>query len=153
MALCVICLGAHGNETKVAAASYKYFAYRIDCYDSNYQWANEKLAIDVSANFNGTVYAFANRPNEKSLSASDIKSNGVATSIRAGKETTAYCKVRFTENEKYNIYICCEAKGGKLYGPFVKKNWVGTYFPAGNGSKSKPYQIWNYRHLYNLKLF
>lgn len=136
------------------ASSDTHFAYRVDVIDTKAISAS-RIAIDVAANVNGKVYAYATGTGSETPTVDDIKKKGTVTEITANKESTAtaYCyydRSYVRAGNSYDVFICFEAGNGKTYGPYVEKGWVAKYFATGDGTKANPYQIWNYRHLFNI---
>lgn len=134
--------------------SNEVFSYRVDCLDSNKQFSFECLAMDVLSSVDGTVYAYSQEKGKKALTGKEIMEIGYKTEIAAGEECCAYIKTyslyEYKVGQVRDIYVCFEDNSGKVFGPYVKKNYVVTYFPAGDGSVKNPYQIWTERHLYNI---
>lgn len=141
------------NAYTAYAADDTYFAYRVDVVDSK-ATSTSRIAIDVASNKNGKTYSYALGSGSDAPTIAEIKKKGTQTEILANNETTttAYCYSSYSNvkiGNSYDVYICFEAENGKVYGPYVEEDWIAKYYVAGDGTKTNPYQIWNYRHLYN----
>ncbi len=145
------------DTATVQAADKGYFAYRVDCLDGIK--ASNHIAVDVIANFNGKVYISSGKSGGAVPTASEIKKSGITTEISAGEEVTAYggtgsgLAAYIDAGGTLDVYILAEDGTGKTYGPYVKNDWKVEYYPLGSGTASDPYQIWNYRHLFNIRKF
>ncbi len=154
MTLALIITTFKHDAISAYAADNVHFAYRVDVIDAK-ATTSSKIAIDVAADKSGKVYAYALGAGSEAPTADVSKKKGTATEITANKESsaTAYCYYNYNYakiGNSYDIYICFEDGNGNIYGPYVERGWVAKYYPAGNGTKEDPYQIWNYRHLFNI---
>ena len=157
LALAMLLTTAEGFTVKTSAAETKtkeeYFAYRVDCMDSK-KGNSECTAVQVLSSIDGKVYIYVKNNGADKPSVKDIMGSGYKTDVAAGEEITAYGKIYWLDEikvgNKYDIYIVFEDAAGNTYGAYTIKKWNASYFPAGNGTKKKPYQIWTDRHLYNV---
>ena len=132
---------------KAAKKKSAQFAYRIDTLDLE---MNRRLAVDVLSQIDGKVHVYRTEAGSKTPTKDEVRRNGYAVDVQAKIETTAYSSNGFDMDELYDIYIVFEDDWGTLYGPWKKANYKPSYFPAGDGTISNPYQIWTQRHLYNV---
>ena len=131
----------------------KYVSYRVDTIEYLAK-GYDKLAIDFSSNFDAKVYACVRRTQDSSLTAAELKEL-TAVNVSADTEKSIYCgyynhKYSLEAGDVVNVFIGGEDASGKFYGPYVVNNHTLKYFPAGDGSASNAYQIWNWRHLANV---
>ena len=141
----VITLWPAGRVEAATAKTY-HFSYRIDVLDAH---NGRSLAVDVVSELDGTLYIYKVYAGDKKPTKEYVKQHGKSNLISAKVETTAYDWGSYNMSKKYDIYLVFEDPWGKLYGPYVRKNWIPRYFPKGNGKISHPYEIWNERHLRN----
>ncbi len=147
------------GTTGAAAAEKKtteYFAYRVDVMDAK-KSNDDCVAVQVMSSIDGCAYIYIKYAGEAQPSVKEVTESGYKTLVTANEETESYGHIywlnKIEVGKKYDIYIVFEDGAHKTYGPFAIKKWVAKYFPAGNGSKKKPYQIWTPRHLYNMSAF
>lgn len=106
------------------------------------------LAVDVVANRAGTAYLAIRQAGAAAPKRSDVLSSMNKISLEAGVEATFFAHTD-AKIAAYDCYVAFKS-GSAEYGPFVVKNAKNAYFPAGDGSKANPYQIWTPRHLFNI---
>ena len=160
LALTLILSSAEAFSVKTSAAEDKtkkeYFAYRVDVMDAK-RPNDECVTLQVLSSIDGVVYVYVKHSGDEKPSTKDIIGSGYETLVTAGEETDAYGKIYWLDKvevgKKYDIYIVFEDAVHNTYGPFTVKKWVAKYFPAGKGTKKKPYQIWTDRHLFNMTEF
>ena len=157
-------LAASFNEKGVNAAKKKntgkttteYFAYRVDVMDARVG-NSDCITLQVLSSIDGAVYAYVKNSGDTKPSTKDIMDSGYKTLVPANEETDAQAHIYWLDKieagKKYDIYIVFEDVVHNTYGSYTVKGWTAKYFPAGNGTKKKPYQIWTKRHLYNMREF
>lgn len=157
LTLAMLFATAQAFTVKTSAAEAKttteYFAYRVDVMDAS-KGNSDCVAVQVMSSIDGAVYIYVKYAGEDKPSVKDIMGSGYKTLVTANEETEAYGHIYWLDKievgKKYDIYIVFEDPAHNTYGPFTVKKWVAKYFPAGKGTKKKPYQIWTARHLFNM---
>jgi len=157
LAFAMIIASAEGFTVKTSAAedntTKEYFAYRVDVMDAK-KSNDDCVTLQVLSSIDGAVYVYVKHSGDEKPSTKDIVGSGYKTLVTAGEETDAYGHIYWLDKvevgKKYDIYIVFEDPAHNTYGPFTVKKWVAKYFPAGKGTKKKPYQIWTARHLFNM---
>ena len=157
LTLAMLLTTAESFTVKTSAAETKttteYFAYRVDVMDAK-KGNSDCVTLQVLSSIDGAVYAYVKYAGAEKPTTKDIMGSGYKTWVTAGEEIDAYAHIYWLDSidvgKKYDIYIVFEDPAHNTYGPFTVKKWVAKYFPAGKGTKKKPYQIWTARHLFNM---
>ena len=164
LAIALILSTSEAFTTKISAAKTKkdskttteYFAYRVDVMDARVG-NSDCVTLQVMSSIDGVAYVYIKHKGDAKPSTKDIMDSGYKTLIPANEETDAHGHIYWLDKievgKKYDIYIVFEDVAHNTYGPYTVKGWTAKYFPAGNGTKKKPYQIWTKRHLYNMREF
>lgn len=160
LAIAMLLTTVESFTKKISAAETKtsteYFAYRVDVLDAGKGYT-ENIAVQVLSSIDGRVYVYVNCAGEEKPTAKTVMDSGNSVYVTAGEENELYGLIKSSKSikvgEKYDIYIVFEDPAHVAYGPYVVKKWTAKYFPSGNGTKKKPYQIWTPRHLYNVSKF
>ncbi|MCR5769346.1 MAG: hypothetical protein K6G45_12810 [Lachnospiraceae bacterium] len=157
LAIAMLLTTAEGFTVKTSAAEAKttteYFAYRVDVMDAK-KGSNDNIAVQLLSSIDGRAYVYVMYAGEEKPTVKTIMGSGNDVYLTAGEENEVYGHIYSSKSikvgEKYDIYIVFEDPAHNTYGPFTVKKWVAKYFPAGSGTKKKPYQIWTARHLFNM---
>ena len=160
LAFAMIIASAESFTVKTSAAEVKttteYFAYRVDVLDAK-KGSNDNIAVQLLSSIDGRAYVYVMYAGEEKPTVKTIMGSGNDVYLTAGEENEVYGHIYSSKSikagEKYDIYIVFEDPAHVAYGPYVVKKWEAKYFPAGKGTKKKPYQIWTPRHLYNVNKF